>query len=113
MAENSPNLNTVRTQNPKTSTSTLSTHKVADSLAITFEVEHSLDEFSESLRDLVYGDKHGTEQSMASANEGMFTVYFLVVGGSKISTKRPYFTYKHVDHPYIGLWMVCVFCCHS
>lgn len=108
MAENSPNLNTVRTQ--KTGTSTFSTHKGADALAITFEVEHSLDEFSESLRDLVYGDKYGTEKSMASANEGMFTVIFWWWVEGKINTKRPYFTYKHERKPpiYTVLWTVHV-----
>lgn len=69
MAEN-PNLNTVQKQ--KTSTSTLSTQKGADALAITFEVERSRDRLPESLRDLVYGDEYGTKQNMASASEGMF-----------------------------------------
>ena len=48
--------------------STHAPRTAADTLAITIEVEESLDQLPQSLRDVVYGEEYGTV--MASAAEG-------------------------------------------
>ena len=73
MAEN-PNLNTVQTQKASTS-STLSTRRRADALAIVFEVDQDFDKLPPSLQDLVYGEEYVVGQTMACANEGIMIIY--------------------------------------
>ena len=68
MAEKTPTLDSVQTEQGKTTT--LPTHKGKETLVIVFEVEQSPENLSQSLRDLVYGEEYGTEQPMASAKEG-------------------------------------------
>ena len=69
MAEKTPTLDSVQTEQGRTST--LPTQKGEETLIIVFEVEQSPENLSQSLRDLVYGEEYGAEQPMASAKEGM------------------------------------------
>ena len=69
MAEKAPILDSVQTE--KGRASTLPAQKGEETLVIIFEVEDSPENLPQSLQDLVYGEKYGTGQTMASANEGM------------------------------------------
>jgi hypothetical protein len=87
MAEKAPILDSVQTE--KGRASTLPAQKGEETLVIIFEVEDSPENLPQSLQDLVYGEKYGTGQTMASANEVKESLGKRVVHNISIETHLP------------------------
>jgi BRCA1-associated protein len=87
MAEKAPILDSVQTE--KGRASTLPAQKGEETLVIIFEVEDSPENLPQSLQDLVYGEKYGTGQTMASANEVKESLGKRAVRNISIETHLP------------------------